>query len=270
MASLASISTGVIHRPPRIIILGTEKIGKSTFASQSYAPIVIPVRGEEGIDGLNVNSLPPARNYADLMDSFYNLYKDEHQFGTVVIDSGSALEPLIWDQVCVEHHVASIEQVGGGFGKGYTEALSKWRAITDALDSLRTYRNMASIIIGHVKVKRFDDPEGESYDRYQFDINERVANYLYRWADCILFANTKTVVKKEELGFNKDKKRGLDINGGQRFLYTQHRPAHPGGGRDAYGQLPYEMQLDWNTFTATVSAVAQQMASAPAVAQTAV
>ncbi len=258
--TLDNITTGVVSRPPRIILLGTEKIGKSEFSSKSYAPMFIPIKGEEGIDEIDVASAPPAQNYSDFMEAMLFLYNAEHQFGTAVIDSASALEPLVWDQVCREANVKSIEQVGGGFGKGYTESLYKWRQITDALDALRTHRNMASIIIGHVKVKRFDDPEGESYDRYQFDINERTANYLYRWADCILFANTKTVVKKESSGFGDDKKRGIDITGGKRFLYTQHRPAHPGGGRGPYGKLPYELPLDWNTFMAAVASATQQTA----------
>jgi hypothetical protein len=115
---------------------------------------------------------------------------------------------------------------------------------------------MASVIIGHVKVKRFDDPNGASYDQYQFDINDKGANLLYRWADLILFANTKVVVKTEDKGFGAKKARGIDITGGERFLFTQKRPAHPGGGRDPYGQLPYEMPLDWSVFEQSVADIA--------------
>jgi hypothetical protein len=115
---------------------------------------------------------------------------------------------------------------------------------------------MASIIIGHVKVKRFDDPAGDSYDTYMFDINEKAANLIFRWADVILFCSTKTSVKKEDVGFNKEKKRGQDVLGG-RYLFTQKRPAHPGGGRGIYGHLPYELPLDWAAFEAAVSTAAE-------------
>ena len=113
---------------------------------------------------------------------------------------------------------------------------------------------MASIVIGHVKVKRFDDPNGDSYDQYQWDLHYSAANLLYRWADCILFCNTKVVVKKTDLGFGKEKNQGIEIVPGSRFLYTQKRPAHPGGGRGAYGQLPYELPLSWNHFRDAVAA----------------
>lgn len=263
---LESITSGVRCCPPRIILLGVEKIGKSTFAAGSDRPVFIPIKGEEGIDEIDVPQFPTCSTFNDFMLCMYSLYSDKHNYGTVVVDSASALEPLIWTDACqqnVDKHgnassVDSIEKVGGGYAKGYTEACSRWRKITEALDALRAEQNIASIIVGHVKVKRFDDPCGDSYDQYQFDVHEKAANLLFRWADVILFCNTKVVVKKEDVGFGKDVKRGIDISGGGRYLYTQKRPAHPGGGRGVYGKLPYELPLGWgNLMDAVVAASAQ-------------
>lgn len=267
--SLASIKTETAVRAPRIIVLGVEKIGKTTFACGSRIennqvvetglnnPVMLQVRGEEGADDLAVAKFPVLGSFAEIIDALGVLYTQEHEFGTVVLDSASAIEPLVFDAVCKEANVSGIEKVGGGYGKGYTEALAKWRNITEALDGLRERKSMASIIIGHVKVKRFDDPNGESYDQYQCDLNEKAANLLFRWADAILFCNTKTAVKKEETGFGAEKKRGVDVAGGQRFIYTQKRPAHPGGGRGAYGRLPYELPLDWAAYQAAIKAAIQ-------------
>ena len=255
--NLESITRGKITRPPRIILLGVEKIGKSTWAASWPGAIGLPVKGEEGIDDIDVPAFPPSFSLADLLTGLSSLRQGGHGFQSVFIDSASTLEPLIHDDVCRSNgNVDSIEKVGGGYGKGYTMSLSRWRMITEWLDVLRSEQNMASIIIGHVKVKRFDDPAGESYDQYQFDLHDKAASLLYRWADLILFANTKVVVKSEDIGFNKEKKRGLDITGGARFLYTQKNPAHPGGGRGTFGKLPYELPLDYNAFVAAVAAVA--------------
>jgi hypothetical protein len=260
MFNLDSITYGAEFRPPRIVLLGVEKIGKSTFAAGAESgdgrvPIFIPIVGEEGIDALEVNKFPTCRSYADVESCLVTLYKEQHNYGMTVIDSASALEPLIWARVCEIEKVESIEKVGGGYAKGYTEALYLWRRMTEGLDALRTYRNMASIIIGHVKIKRFDDPCGDSYDTYQFDLHGGAANLLYRWADVILFANTKVFVRKEDVGFGKEKHRGIEISDGARFLYTQKRPSHPGGGRGLFGQLPYELPLSWQNFIDAVSAV---------------
>jgi hypothetical protein len=256
---IASITIGTCLRAPRIVLLGVEKIGKSSFGARANDPIFIPIKGEEGIDSIDVNKFPVVRCYDDLLACMRTLCSEAHDHQTVVIDSASTLEPIIWQDVCKrEGNVPSIEKVGGGYGKGYTEALSRWRQITDSLDALREARGMASIIVGHVKVKRFDDPAGPSYDQYQFDINDKAANLLYRWADAIWFANTKVVVKAEDVGFSKEKHRGIDITGGARYLYTQKRPAHPGGGRGIFGQIPYELPLSWGSVMDAVQAVTQR------------
>jgi len=45
--NLKSISKGTQNKAPRMIILGVEKIGKSTFACGSNNPIVLPIKQEE-------------------------------------------------------------------------------------------------------------------------------------------------------------------------------------------------------------------------------
>lgn len=253
---LSSIGDGYGIRPPRMILLGTEKIGKSTFAACAPNPCFIPIAGEEGIDDLPVKQFPPSTCFADVTSSLQALYDGGHNFQTVVIDSASTLEPLVWNSVRFRNDGAkSIETVLGGYGKGYTEALTEWRIITQFLDALRTHQNMASIIVGHVIIKSFNNPEGPDYDRYIADINPKAANLLYRWADAIVFANTKVVVKVEKAGFGKEIGKGIDITSGQRFLYTQKRPAHPGGGRGVYGRLPYELPFSWEHYQAAVATV---------------
>lgn len=255
---LSSVSKSTRMRAPRIVLLGGEKIGKSTFASQSDNPIFIPVKGEEGIDSIPVAQFPTCQSFADYKQCLYSLYSEAHDYQTVVTDSASTLEALIWKDVCAQYHVNSIEKADGGFQHGYIEALNYWRMLTEAMDSLRNERNMTTILIGHVKVKRFDSPEGHSYDQWQFDINDKAANLLYRWADVILFCNTKIAVTTEDVGFKKEKGKGVDIGRGQRFLYTQKSPAYPAGGRGVYGQLPPELPLNWGSFIDAVARVVQR------------
>lgn len=257
---LVSITSEARVRAPRIVCLGVEKIGKSTFAAGSPGAIFLPIKGEEGIDDLAVAKTPVCETAAEVMGWLCSLGRDEHPYKTVVIDSVSTLESVIHKEICERASSApSINEGALAFGAGINQANVAWRQITEVLDDLRSRKNMASILIGHVMVKRFDDPNGESYDQYQWDLHPKAASLLYRWADCILFCNTKVVVTHEKLGFSKDnvKKRGIDIAPGSRFLYTQKRPAHPGGGRGVYGRLPYELPLGWDYFS---NAVATAMA----------
>jgi hypothetical protein len=253
---LNSIKKGVEHKAPRIVLLGVEKIGKSTFAAGAESAIFLPIKGEEGVDDLDVAKFPRAETFDDVLAAVTTLIREEHDYKTFVIDSASALEPVIWAKLCEESNCDSIEKVGGGYGKGYIEAANKWRSLMDGLDRLRS-KGISVILIGHVKVKRFDDPLGASFDQYQFDLHEKVHLALQRWADSILFANSETIVKTEEVGFNKEKKTGKDLTGA-RWLFTQKRPGHPGGGRGVYGRLPYKLPLDWSAFTSAASEAAQQ------------
>lgn len=251
---LAAISSERVLRPPRIIVLGIQKIGKSTFAADSIRPFVVQVKGEEGVDDMAVAKTPVCQSYDDVVGWWQTLRTQEHNYGTVVLDSASAFEPLVHAKTCqMNGNAESIEKVNGGYGKGYTEALKYWRLATEYLDCLRNEKGMASIIIGHVRTKRFDDPCGDSYDQYEWDIHKTASSWLYKWADLIMFCNTKVIVRKEEVGFNKEKARGMDLTGA-RFLFTQNRPAHPGGGRGVFGRLPYELPLSWAAFCEAVAA----------------
>jgi hypothetical protein len=241
---LSLITKGTIDRPPRVVLAGVEKIGKSTFASQFPNPIFIPIKGEEGIDALDVARFPVAGCFAEVLACIETLAEEDHDFKTVVIDSVSTLEPLVWDYVCAESGVSSIEKVGGGFGKGYVEAVKSWREIMAALDYLRD-EGMGCVLITHVAVKPFTDPLTESYDTYVIDIHKAAQSALLRWSDCILFANSRTIPNTHNAGA---KETTTGIMRDERVLFTQKRPAHPGGGRGVYGQLPYELPFDYETW----------------------
>lgn len=250
---LTSISTGVIYRPPRIILTGSEKCGKSTFASQFPNAVFLPIVQEEGIDDIEVAKFPTIGSYEDLIEALGALCEQEHGYEYIIIDSASTLEPLIWQYVCRKNGVENIEKVGGGFGKGYIEALSAWGDILDALDWMRHNRDCGTIIISHTMIRQAVDPLTESYDTYEIDINKKAAAKLVRWADCVLFANKKTIIKTEDAGFGTERKRAIGTD--EFKLYTQKRPAHPGGGRGVYGKLPYEMNLDYQKFAEAVEKI---------------
>ena len=249
---LKSIQKGKANRPPRLILLGTAKVGKSTFASQSPNPIFLPVKGEEGIDDLDVARFPVAQTLDDVLAAITSLYTDDHEHQTLVIDSASTLEPLVWAATCARERAASIEKVGGGYGKGYLEAEADWRKLTEGLDALRNDRDMGCILIGHIKVASFNDPTADSYDQFQWDIHKRASGMLTKWADATLFAQHKTVVKKEDVGgFAGEKRRAVSTGGP--VLRTRACPAHPGGGRGVYGHLPEELPLTWPAFQDAVA-----------------
>lgn len=246
--SLASISrTQRNSAPPRVVIHGAQKIGKTTFAAGAYNPIFIALEdGLSGIDGVSAfNGGQPLRTYEEVLEALDALATGEHEFGTVVVDSTDWLEPLIWQYTCRRNNWQSIEQPG--FGKGYVEANAVWREFLDRLNWLRTERGMAVILIAHSQVKRFEAPDTEAFDRYELKMQKGALGLIVEWADAILFAQEETSVKKEVNGQNV---RARGVSTGRRIVNTNAKPAFIAGNR--YG-LPDVLPLEWNAFAFALS-----------------
>jgi len=257
--SLDSIKSGGVPKPPRILFLGVEGIGKSTFAAactpegepteDTARVLFIPANKEQGVDGIQVNQTPPVSSFEGLMDILYALYesaaKGELQFDTLCLDSTTSYEPLVIEEaIARDPKASSVDNLNGGYGNQELAINAVWGDLCEALDALREH-GVSCILTGHVRVRKAKDPMvAEDYDTYEQDIRVSGANYLQRWADGVLFANYETHV-------DTDNKRG--IGKGKRVLYTQKRPGHPGKVRHIFGKVPYKMDLDWAVWSDAIS-----------------
>ncbi len=237
--SLKSLTRAGVVRPPRILVYGVEGVGKTTFAAGAPNPVFIWT--EDGAGTLDPMGFPLARSFGEVMESITSLYEEDHDFQTVVTDSMDWLEPLIWAQVCADKKIGSIEDVG--YGKGYIEALTHWRAYLEGMTALRNERNMTIIHIAHSHIKRFDSPETEPYDRYMVKIHDRASALLREHSDVVAFANYHIAIEKVDKGFNKTVARG--VTSGKRFLYLSERPAYQAKNRYS---MPEKVELDWEAF----------------------
>lgn len=230
---LATIIRGVVHKPPRIFLYGIHGIGKSTFAAAAPNPIFIPT--EDGASEIDVAKFPVARSRADVLTNLRALYRQPHDFQTVVIDSADWLEDFIHLEL-----KASYSDKELSFGKDSIKAADAVNEVLLALNHLRERRNMSVVIVAHSEIRRFDSPLTEPYDRYQPKLQARFSALLQEWADAVLFTTFDVVVKKEDAGFNKEVRRGIST--GERKVYAEERPAFYAKNR--YG-MPVEMTLDW-------------------------
>jgi hypothetical protein len=252
MASiLETLSRGKRIRAPKIVIYGGPKIGKSTFCSEIPGAVFIDIEG--GLDALDVSSIR-AQSYTDVLKILSALATEPHEHKAVALDSLDWMESLMWQHVCQEHKVASIELVGGGYGKGYLEAAKLWGDFFLALDYLRNERGMAIVLIAHDIVSKMQPPDGEPYNYAELKLHARAAALVKEWSDCIGYAMEKTHTKKDDMGFNKKHVRAIGSN--TRVLVVGKNPAYVSGNR--YG-MQDEVALDWNAFvSAMTAAVATQ------------
>ena len=225
-------------KPPRILIYGPQKIGKSTFGSMADRPVFI--QAEDGLDAIGADAFPLSKSFAEIMGNIEQLATQPHDYHTLVVDSVDWIEPLIWAQVCAEHNVKSIEEVLKGYGKGYVQAANVWREYIDALNYLRDEKNMTIVQIAHAQIKRFENPETDAYDRYEVKLHKSAGSLLMEHSDIILFANYQVGIKKEDKPMQKEGRKRA-IGTGDRVPYTEERPAFMAGNR--YG-LPAEIPFD--------------------------
>lgn len=247
MGLLQQIQTGRAPMPPRIMVYGTEGIGKSTLASRAPKPIFIQT--EDGLGEIDCHKFPLARSLDDVRSALTELSVEQHDYQTVIMDSLDWLERMIWDALCQNYGVSSIEKVDGGYGKGYVHAMTPWRQVVDQLAQLREQRNMMVILLAHAKVERFEDPEEAAYDRYSPRLNKHAGALISEWCDAVLFATRKIVTKTENVGFNRTRTKAAPVgrDGGERILRCIGGPSCIAKNR--YG-LPGELALDWDTLAA--------------------
>ncbi len=237
--SLASLKKTGVARPPRIVLYGVHGIGKSTFASGAPSPVFIPT--EEGLDAIDATAFPLCKSFEDIMDAIGSLASEDHDFGTVVIDSADWAEQLVHKKVAADNNVATIDAIG--YGRGYKAAIDYWKQILEGLDYLRNDKNMQVILLAHSQVKRFDDPLTDPYDRYQLDLHHGSASVVSEWCDILMFANQQYTTVKSDVGFNQKVTRAVGT--GNRVLYTQERP---GWSAKSRWPLPDTLPLDYGKF----------------------
>lgn len=242
MNLLSQASKGKLHKPHRILIYGPDGVGKSTFGADAPNPIFLG--SEDGTSNMDVTRFPKPRNIDDIFTAIANLTTEAHEHKTLVIDSLDWMEPMLWDAICVKHKKNSINDVGGGFGKGYEEANNEWRALMRGIEMMQEKRQMNVIAVAHSQIKPFTDPEkNAAYDRYQLKLNEKAAALWREFVETVLFANFKTFVK------DTDERKAKAFGDGARVMYTERRPAWDAKNRLG---LPFSLPLDWNEYQKAV------------------
>jgi len=238
MALLQQVITGKQPAPPRLMIYGSEGIGKSTFAAN--APKAIFIQTEDGLSEIDCAKLPLVTSFDELVQQLKAIRDEDHAYQTLAVDSLDWMERLVWDRVCADYGVKSIEKADGGYGKGYTHALSYWRQVIALLNEIRVRRKMAVVLIAHAKVERFEDPEHSAYDRYTPRLHKAACSLVCEWVDAILFASRRMRVDS-----TTGKAAPVGADGGERIIRTNGSPACIAKNRYS---LPTELPLSWTAF----------------------
>jgi hypothetical protein len=247
--SLASLQKVRATSAPRIVIYGAEGDGKTSAAASFPNPVFIQTEVGTPSD-LELTSFGKIEKFSDVMDAISALYGEEHDFQTLVIDSVSALQPLIFAETCERGDEKGVKKSSiedFPYGKGYVFAQRVLAEFMQAINALREHRNMTIILIAHARITKFDDPETQSYDRYELDMHAKLAPILSRDMDAILLIKKSAVIKTEDAGFNKS--RAIADGGGMLWTHTESRPAYVAKNR--FG-MPSKIRFEKGKFYTTV------------------
>lgn len=222
-----SISKGGSGLPSRVVIHGCEGTGKSSCGAFTPSPVFAMTRGETGLLTLIDNGLCPptdhfdeAMAWQDLLGQIRFLIDGEHKNRTFVLDTINGAERLCFEHVVRDKYGGSWENFAS-YGRGPEQAQGEWIKLLLMLDELRAKRRMSIMCLSHTRIKTFKNPEGDDFDRYAPDMNEKIWGLTHKWSDVVLFLNFDTVAKKESRG---GKAKG--VKGDERVFYTQRTAAY--------------------------------------------
>ena len=237
------IKKGPSTRPPKIMLIGVEGVGKSTAGANMPNPVFMC--SESGLVGPQFNDVPnfTPKSWKEALEFIDALAADPGDFKTLVVDTLDWLEPMLYDYVVAAAKKPDIKHIEDfGYGKGYVLAQNEARQLIARLDKVNA-AGMNVLLLSHSQLKTVKNPTGEDYDHFESKINAKVGGIFKEWADAVLFARFEVFTRKDGL---KAKAYGGDT----RVVETTHSAAWDAKNR--FG-LPEQMPLDMGSILEAIT-----------------
>jgi hypothetical protein len=234
--SIVSAPVDIQIPPPRLVIYGQPKIGKTLFGASSVDPIFIQT--EDGAAGVKVPKLPetPCTSWDELMQCLRVVMKEDHDRKTLVLDTLDQAEALAAKKV--------LEEVFGGnkekymaYYKGPILAGEMISNVLLALDHIRAKKKMNVILIAHDGLQAGANALGDDFKKWAPNISKYAWNRVRDWADQIGHVQSEFRVvdgKAKELGKN-------------RTIHFVGSPGRDAGCRAGY-EMPDKIKLSWDEY----------------------
>lgn len=235
--------------PDRILMIGVEGVGKSTFGANAPRPIFISA--ESGLSEIDTEAFPEPETFSDVLAAIDSLKNGDHPYQTVVFDTIDWIEALVWQEVKDDDKVESIEDVGGGYGKGYTAALEKFRILISRLEQLVAVKPMEVIFLAHATIANFANPSGPDFARYEPKMNKKASALFKEYCKTILFATFEDHVADAKdgsivRGISAGKKKVKGFGGDERIVRTTRSAAWDAKNRYS---LPLTLPLSYEAYS---------------------
>jgi len=164
-------------RPPIITILGDAGTGKTSFAASFPKPIVLRI--EDGVHRISKqveqpDVFPVASKPQQVWDQLMAILNDEHDYGTLVIDSVSQLEEMFIQEVLDKDGKGrAIQNCQGGYGAGFAAVAAQHSRVRKAAGLINERRQMAVVFVGHADLETMKLPDKDDFMRYSIRLGKK-------------------------------------------------------------------------------------------------
>lgn len=212
---------------PFFLFYATPGFGKTTFGAHAPSPLLLMARGEQGYDNLLAGGLVPSipalimESYDQTIATVDQVLADPQGIKTVVFDGLGSYERMCQELVCQRDFNGEWGERGfGSYQKGFELSVGEWLKLLQRITRLRTLHGITVVMLGHSRIKTFNNPLGANYDKFECDVHAKIWAATSREATDLIFGKFFTIVDVE-----KKQKKGKGIGGGERVLYTENRDA---------------------------------------------
>jgi AAA domain len=202
---------------PIVLIYGSEGRGKTSLAAKFPKPVSMLL--ERGLpSGVRLDAIDGLAAYGAVIDAIKSLYQDAQGYQSLIIDTLDALEPMLLEHVCVEHHWKNIETPP--YGKGFV--IADQQRFIEGVTALRDKHQMTIVLVAHSTIERFDDPRAPSYTAYWPKLHKRARHLILDACDIVGFLAEDLRIATDDSGF-RERARATSSNA--RFLFVEGCPA---------------------------------------------
>ncbi len=232
---LSQIETGRKIGPPRGVIFGHPKSGKTTLLASIPGIVVVPL--EDGQGTLDYPRTPQPETYDAFMLTLKELAITKHGYKAVGIDGLNGVEELIWRWICTDNDWVAFH----AYGRGPRQAAVLWQDVCKALNAIRA-RGIAIWCAAHSKDENAEDVTVGTYRRVSPALDKHALGVVAKWSDLIGCIEIERMAK-EVGGKEPATKTRTSRTTGVRRLIVEDDGAHMAGNRYGLGspiELPEE------------------------------
>lgn len=201
--------------PRRILLMGTNHVGKSSLAAQ--APDVFFIDTDAGLDDIDCERTPTLQSVESLFE--WLLWVGQQSYQWLAVDALDTVEKLIQQQVVLDKGAKSFGDPCFDYGRGRKLCQPYWDRFQKALKWLQSEKKMGVILLTHVEAVDVKPPDKEAYQRYEPQLDKDAREELCDWCSEVFFMSFRSMVRSVEDGFNRSRQIAID-SGLDRYIRT--------------------------------------------------